>query len=334
MNILLTGGAGYIGTHTAIALAEAGHNIVIYDNLCNSSRTAVDSLKKILNKELIFVQGDVRDTQLLEKTLQKNQVDVVTHFAGLKAVGDSVFMPLEYYENNIQGTLSLVRAMDSQGIKKLVFSSSATVYGKPQYLPIDEVHPLAPTNPYGRTKLHIEQMLEDFSRANLRWKILNLRYFNPVGAHPSGLLGEEPQGIPNNLMPYIARVATGEIAMLKVFGNNYPTVDGTGVRDYIHVMDLAAGHVAAVSYMSKEVGFETFNLGAGVGYSVLQMIDAYEQACGKKIPYEIVDNRSGDVSSCYAAPSKANQVLKWRAVRTLLDMCSSSWDFECQRHKN
>ena len=330
MNILLTGGAGYIGSHTAVALIKAGHEIVIYDNFCNSSKSVIKNLVSILGQEIPFVEGDIRDAQLLASTMKKFSIETVIHFAGLKAVGESVAMPLSYYENNVQGSLSLLRAMNEQGVKNIVFSSSATVYGDPKYLPIDESHPLAPTNPYGRTKLYIEQILEDQTKADANFKVVNLRYFNPVGAHASRLLGENPKGIPNNLVPFIARVASGELKELKIFGNNYPTEDGTGMRDYIHVMDLADGHVAALNFMPKMKGFDTFNLGTGIGYTVIQMVAAYEEACGKKLPYKIVGNRPGDIASCYAAPHKANQMLQWRAERTLSEMCSSSHNFQEQ----
>jgi UDP-glucose 4-epimerase len=332
MNILLTGGAGYIGSHVAVSVAEAGHSIVIYDNLCNSKIKVIQNLEKILSKRVPFVQGDIRDTQLLQSTMQQYLVDAVIHLAGLKAVGESVIHPLEYYENNIQGALSLLRAMNTLGVKNLVFSSSATVYGDPQYLPIDENHPLAPTNPYGRTKLQIEQILEDLTIADSSFKVVNLRYFNPVGAHASALLGENPQGVPNNLMPFISRVATGELSELKVFGKDYPTVDGTGVRDYIHIMDLAAGHLSAVGYLAKSKGFEVFNLGTGLGYSVLQMIEAFEEASQQKIHYVCSERRPGDIASCYAAPDKANKVLAWQADRTLAEMCASSWTFQKHAH--
>ena len=328
MNILLTGGAGYIGSHTAAALVEAGHSIVIYDNLSNSKVQVIENLEKILGKQVPFFQGDVRDTELLAATMGKFSVDAVIHLAGLKAVGESVASPLEYYENNVRGTLSLLRAMKAQGVKNLVFSSSATVYGDPQYLPIDESHPVAPTNPYGRTKLQIEQILEDLTIADASLKVISLRYFNPVGAHSSALLGEDPQGIPNNLMPFIARVANGELAELSVFGSDYSTVDGTGVRDYIHFMDLAAGHHAALQYLPKSQGYEVFNLGTGVGYSVLEMIAAFNAASQTNIPYKIVNRRPGDIASCYAAPDKANIILGWKETRSLVEMCASSWAFQ------
>jgi UDP-glucose 4-epimerase len=330
MNILLTGGAGYIGSHTCVALEEAGHSVVIFDNFCNSSPTVIQRLEILLGKPVANVEGDVRNTELLQATLKNYHIDAVIHFAGLKAVGESVQLPLNYYENNVQGTLSLLRAMLNLGIKKLVFSSSATVYGDPLYLPIDEAHPLDPQNPYGQTKLQIEEILGDIAKADKDWKIAVLRYFNPTGAHPSGLLGERPQGMPNNLMPFIAQVASGKLNELMVFGDDYPTKDGTGVRDYLHVLDLAEGHLAALSYLEQIQGLEIFNLGTGQGYSVLQMIQTYEEACGKKIPCKIVGRRPGDIASCYASIAKANQVLAWGASRTLLDMCKSSWGFESQ----
>lgn len=328
MNILLTGGAGYIGSHTVVALMQAGHSVVVYDNLSNSSQSVILILEKILGAAVAFVEGDVQNTSLLKATMRNYKIDAVIHFAGLKAVGESVAMPLSYYENNVQGTLSLLRAMSDQSVKNIIFSSSATVYGDPKYLPIDENHPLTPTNPYGRTKLQIEQILEDLAISDSDWKIINLRYFNPAGAHESGLLGENPKDVPNNLMPYIAQVATGQLSQLQVFGGDYPTEDGTGARDYIHVGDLVDGHVAALNFLPHMMGFETFNLGTGIGYSVLQVIDAYKEACGKQIRYKIVGKRSGDIASCYAAPTKANQVLNWKAERTLLDMCASSWAFQ------
>ena len=330
MNVLLTGGAGYIGSHTCVALVEAGHSVVIFDNFCNSSPSVIQRLEAVLGKSVAYVEGDVRNTELLQKTMEHHSIDAVIHFAGLKAVGESVELPLDYYENNVHGTLSLLRAMLNLGIKKLVFSSSATVYGDPEYLPIDEAHPLDPQSPYGQTKLQIEEILRDVAKADQEWKIAILRYFNPTGAHPSRLLGERPQGVPNNLMPYIAQVASGKLSELKVFGNDYPTHDGTGVRDYLHVLDLAEGHLAAVAYLNQTQGIEIFNLGTGQGYSVLQMMQTFEEACGKKIAYKIVSRRLGDIASCYASIAKANQVLAWSASRSLLDMCKSSWAFESQ----
>jgi len=328
MNILLTGGAGYIGSHVAVVLRQAGHSIVIYDNLCNSSRLAIENLEKILDSEMVFVGGDIRNTSLLEATIRNHKINAVIHLAGLKAVGESVELPLEYYENNVQGTISLLRAMTAEKVSNLIFSSSATVYGDPHYLPIDENHPLAPTNPYGRTKLQIEQILADLAISNSAWKIINLRYFNPAGAHDSGLLGENPRGIPNNLMPYIAQVATGQLSQLQIFGCDYPTPDGTGIRDFIHVVDLAEGHLAALAFIDHANGFETFNLGTGTGYSVLEMLSAFEKASKKTIPYAIVNRRAGDVTSYYASADKANRILGWKAKRTLIDMCSSGLKFQ------
>lgn len=328
MNILLTGGAGYIGSHTAVALTEAGHSFVIYDNFCNSSKMVPNNLATILSEPVACVEGDIRDTTLLGSTIKDHKIDSVIHFAGLKAVGESVTQPLHYYDNNVVGTISLLSAMSSQNIKNLVFSSSATVYGDPKYLPIDEKHPLAPTNPYGRTKLQIEQILEDVTIADPSWKVINLRYFNPVGAHHCGLLGEDPRGEPNNLMPYIAQVATGQLKQLRVFGSDYPTKDGTGVRDFIHVVDLAEGHLAALAYLPKANGFETFNLGTGTGYSVFEMINAFEAASQKNIPYQVVARRPGDIASCYAATDKVNKMLGWKAKRSLAEMCASGWQFQ------
>ena len=328
MNILLTGGAGYIGSHTAVVLMQAGYYVVIYDNLCNSSKTAILNLEKILGAAVAFVDGDIRNASLLKATIRNHKIDAVIHLAGLKAVGESIKLPLEYYENNVQGTISLLRAMEAEKVANLIFSSSATVYGDPQYLPIDENHPLAPTNPYGRTKLQIEEILEDVAISDPEWKIINLRYFNPAGAHESGLLGENPRDVPNNLMPYIAQVATGQLPQLKVFGGDYHTDDGTGVRDFIHVMDLAEGHLAALSHIARSSGFEVFNLGTGMGYSVLQMISAFEKASKKTIPYAVVNRRAGDIASCYASADKANKKLAWRAKRTLMEMCSSGWEFQ------
>ena len=333
MNILLTGGAGYIGSHTCVTLSEAGHSFVIYDNFCNSSPSVIQQLELVLGKSVTFVEGDVRNADLLRTTMQSHYIDGVIHFAGLKAVGESVQLPLNYYENNVQGVLSLLRTMLNVGVKNLVFSSSATVYGDPQYLPIDEAHPLAPQNPYGQTKFQIEQILEDMANADLDWKIIVLRYFNPAGAHESGLLGESPVGTPNNLMPFITKVASGKLSELKVFGDDYPTIDGTGVRDYLHVLDLADGHLAALIYLRQMQGLEVFNLGTGQGSSVLQMIQAYEKASRKKIPYKVVSRRVGDIASCYASVDKAKQILGWSARRSLLDMCNSSWSFESKSWK-
>lgn len=329
MNILLTGGTGYIGSHTAVVMAEAGHQVVLYDNLCNSNADVVDRLEKITGQRMAFVQGDIRETPLLSDTLQKYKIEAVMHFAGLKAVGESVEKPIEYFDNNVGGTISLIKAMQTNKIKTLVFSSSATVYGDPQYLPIDEEHPTNATNPYGRTKLHIEEMLSDLVKSDGSWRIACLRYFNPVGAHDSGLIGENPNSIPNNLMPYISRVAAGKLPYLNVFGNDYPTQDGTGVRDYIHVMDLANGHLAAVSYIFHvQSSLSIFNLGTGQGYSVLDMVNAYEAASHRKVPFVIASRRDGDVANCYADASKALVKLNWQAKLGLHQMCESTVIFQ------
>jgi len=335
MNILLTGGTGYIGSHTAVVLANAGHRVVLYDNLANSDASVVDRLEKITGAKLPFVLGDIRHTDLLVSTLKSYGIQAVIHFAGLKAVGESVQNPLEYYDNNVGGTISLLNAMTEVGIKRLVFSSSATVYGDPQYLPIDEAHPRSATNPYGRTKLQIENILEDLAASDASWRMTCLRYFNPVGAHESGLIGEDPNGVPNNLMPFLARVAAGQLPCLHIFGGDYDTPDGTGVRDYIHVMDLAEGHLAAVNLVGAEgapfEAFKAFNLGTGRGQSVLEMLKAFEQASGRSIQSQIVPRRTGDVAACYAKADKAEQELGWVASRPLDDMCSSTWKFQMNK---
>ena len=332
MNILLTGGTGYIGSHTAAVLASAGHEVVLFDNLTNSEASVVDRLETITGAKLPFVEGDIRNTHLLESTLKYYGIEAIIHFAGLKSVGESVANPLSYYDNNVGGTICVLRAMASVGVKRLVFSSSATVYGHPQYLPIDEAHPRRTVNPYGRTKLQIENILEDLAATDSSWRIICLRYFNPVGAHDSGLIGEDPNGIPNNLMPYLARVAAGKLPRLNIFGADYDTIDGTGVRDYIHVMDLAEGHLAAVILLSGETpSFEAFNLGTGRGQSVLEMLKAFEQASGRSIQNQIVPRRAGDVSACYAKADKAAQGLSWVASRPLDDMCRSTWKFQINK---
>ena len=329
-NILLTGGAGYIGSHTAVALSQTGHRVFIYDNFCNSDRRAIKRLETILGQPVVVIEGDLRNTDLLTQTLQAHQIHAVLHFAGLKAVGESSQIPVEYYANNVQGTISLLQAMQraTHQPRTLVFSSSATVYGDPQYLPIDEAHPLSATNPYGRTKLHIEEILGDLAKSDASWRIACLRYFNPVGAHDSGLIGENPNGLPNNLMPFVAQVAVGKLAQLSVYGDDYDTPDGTGVRDYIHVMDLAEGHVAALAYLATHPGLNVFNLGTGRGYSVLEMIKAFEAASGKPVPYQIVPRRAGDVGTSYASVAQATAALKWQARRDLKDMCESGWKFQ------
>jgi UDP-glucose 4-epimerase len=319
---------GYIGSHTAVVLAEVGHEVVLYDNLCNSKVSVLDRLETITDKRFSFVEGDVRDTAKLEETLKEHRIDAVIHFAGLKAVGESVEKPIEYYDNNIVGTVNLLKAMRAADVKTLVFSSSATVYGDPQYFPLDEAHPTRATNPYGRSKLHIEEMLADVAKSDDSWRIACLRYFNPVGAHESGLIGEDPNDIPNNLMPYIAQVASGKLRKLNVFGNDYDTPDGTGVRDYIHVMDLADGHGAALRFLESHTGWHAINLGTGTGYSVLEMVTAFESASQQTVPYVIAPRREGDIASCYAKADKAKEQLGWNAKRTLEDMCESTWKFQ------
>ena len=330
MNILLTGGAGYIGSHAAVVLLGAGHQLVVMDNFSNSHPDVVTRVEKITSQKITLKHGDIRDTALVEHTLRHQHIDMVVHFAGLKAVGESVRQPLAYFANNSLGTISLLQAMDVTGVRSLVFSSSATVYGDPQYLPLDEAHPTSASNPYGRSKLHIEEMLADLCRSDPSWAVACLRYFNPVGAHESGLIGEDPNGIPNNLIPYIARVASGQLPELYVFGSDYPTTDGTGVRDYIHVMDLAEAHRAAVDYLPSHPGWQAFNLGTGQGYSVLEMVKAFEAASGQPVPYRMDPRRPGDVATCYARAAKAATALNWVSRRDLNDMCASTWHFQQQ----
>ena len=329
MNLLLTGGTGYIGSHTAVVLAEAGHRVVLFDNLSNSQIGVVDRLETILGQRPIFVQGDIRDGSLLERVLTEYAIDAVVHFAGLKSIGESMQMPLTYFDNNINGTLSLITAMQAQGIKNLVFSSSATVYGDPHYLPVDEIHPTSATNPYGRSKLHIEQMLADIAKSNSEWRVACLRYFNPVGAHQSGLIGETPQGVPSNLLPYLLRVADGTLPHLQVFGNDYPTPDGTGVRDFIHVIDLAEGHLAALDYLGRaREPFGIFNLGTGQGCSVLELIRDFEAVTGIAVPFQFVPRRAGDMASVYAKVEKSENLLKWRAKKSVKQACVDAWGFQ------
>lgn len=330
MNVLLTGGTGYIGSHVAVAIAAAGHKPVLYDNLSNSRREVALAVSAIANLQMPFVAGDILDNKLLIDTFFKHKIEAVIHLAGLKAVSESIRVPLNYYKNNVSGTVALLESMSQVGIKKLVFSSSATVYGNPVYLPIDEKHPLNPTNPYGRTKLHIERMLFDLACSDPEISIVALRYFNPVGAHSSGLIGDAPNGIPNNLMPYMLRVAAGELPKLNVFGNDYDTPDGTGVRDYIHVEDLAEGHSKALSYCFANNGFNVFNLGTGRGYSVLQMIESFERYAGIQLTWEFVPRRSGDVASCYADVGRAIRDLDWSPKLDAKDMCSSAWNFQAK----
>ena len=327
MNILLTGGAGYIGSHTAVVLSQAGHEVVLLDNFCNSRKSVLERLQKIVGKVVPCVEGDVRDTALVAKALQDYKIDAVIHFAGLKAVGESVEKPIKYYANNVQGTISLLEAMKSTNIKTLVFSSSATVYGDPLYLPIDEGHPTSATNAYGRSKLHIEEMLKDVASSDAGWKFICLRYFNPVGAHESGLIGEDPNHIPNNLMPYIAQVAAAKLPYLNIYGDDYPTPDGTGVRDYIHVMDLADGHLAALTYVETQCGWSAINIGTGCGNSVMDVIEAYKIASQQEVAYKYDKRRSGDVAACYANVECAKKILNWSAKRNLLEMCISSWAY-------
>ncbi len=325
--ILVTGGAGYIGSHTCVELLNAGHELVVFDNFCNSHPEALARVEKITGQKLNVVKGDIRDQGALEEVIRRFNCTAVIHFAGLKAVGESVEKPLDYYDNNVIGTHRLLQAMANCGVKTLVFSSSATVYGEPQFLPLTEQHPLSATNPYGRTKLVIEEMLRDLYRADPSWCIGILRYFNPVGAHESGLIGEDPQGIPNNLMPFVAQVAVGRRECLKVWGNDYPTPDGTGVRDYIHVVDLAKGHLKALQRLDSPQCYAV-NLGTGTGYSVLDVAKAFAEASGRPVPYEIAPRRAGDVAACYAEASYAEQLLDWRAERNLIAMCSDTWRWQ------
>lgn len=328
MNILLTGGTGYIGSHTAVVLAQAGHKIILFDNLSNSSKNVVQRLERIIGLPVSFVEGDVRDTQLLIETMQKHRCNAVMHFAGLKAVGESVVNPILYFANNVQGTISLLQAMQQLEIKTFIFSSSATVYGKPVYLPYDEAHPTCPINPYGDSKLQVEVILRNLAQSDSGWKIACLRYFNPVGAHTSGLIGDDPSGIPGNLMPYLARVAAGSLQFLNVFGGDYETRDGTGERDYIHVMDLAEGHMAALDFLEKNVGFHIFNLGTGKSASVLECVNAFERATAKELPLQFGPRRDGDLPIYYAKADLACQKLGWAAKRTLDEMCESAWRFQ------
>ncbi|WP_299791077.1 UDP-glucose 4-epimerase GalE [uncultured Shewanella sp.] len=328
MTILVTGGAGYIGSHTVVELLNSGQEVVIIDNLVNSSIEALQRVESITGRTVTFYQGDVLNKALLQKVFTDHRIHSVIHFAGLKAVGESVAQPLKYYENNVTGTLVLCEVMAEHDIKNLVFSSSATVYGDPATLPITEDFPTGATNPYGQSKLMVEQILQDLNQSDPSWNIARLRYFNPVGAHISGLIGEDPNDIPNNLMPFIAQVAVGKREKLSVFGGDYPTQDGTGVRDYIHVVDLAKGHLKALEKLKTEPGLVTYNLGTGQGYSVLDMVKAFEKASGKTIPYQIVARRPGDIAACYAAPQKAKAELGWQATHTLEDMAASSWKWQ------
>lgn len=327
MKILVTGGTGYIGSHTAVELLNSNYEIIIVDNLSNSKIEVVDKIKQITGKDFKFYQIDLRDKDKLSNIFKENKIDAVIHFAGLKAVGESVKKPLLYYRNNLDSTLTLCEVMNEYNVKKLVFSSSATVYGSQKVLPIKETASLSTTNPYGSTKLFIEYILDDIYKSDNEWSIIKLRYFNPVGAHVSGIIGEDPNGIPNNLMPYISKVATKELPYLNVFGNDYNTKDGTGVRDYIHVVDLAKGHLKALEYINNNKGSIAVNLGTGVGYSVLDIVKSYEKVNNIEIPYKIVDRRDGDIEECYADPSKAYELLNWKTEKTLDDMVKSAYNY-------
>lgn len=330
MAILVTGGAGYIGSHTVLELLNSGNDVVIIDNLCNSSRESLRRVEALTGRSVTFYEADVCDRSALQTIFAQHAIDAVIHFAGLKAVGESTQIPLKYYQNNIAATLVLCEEMERAGVFRLVFSSSATVYGDPHTVPIQEHFPTSATNPYGRSKLMVEEMLRDIVAADPRWSVVLLRYFNPVGAHISGLIGEDPNGIPNNLLPYIAQVAIGRLKQLSVFGNDYPTPDGTGVRDYIHVVDLSLGHLKALQYIADRHGVFTFNLGTGQGYSVLEMVKAFEQASGRAVPYQVVARRPGDIAVCYAEPDLAAQELGWRAERGLPEMMADTWRWQSQ----
>lgn len=327
MAILITGGAGFIGSHTCVELLEAGKEIVVLDNFSNSKPEALKRISKITGKDFKFYEVDLLDRTGVERVFQQNEIEAVIHFAGLKAVGESCKIPLKYYHNNLTGTFLLCEVMAAHNCKKIVFSSSATVYGMHNAVPFKEDMPLSATNPYGYTKLFIEQILTDLHTADPEWSVALLRYFNPIGAHKSGLIGEDPNGIPNNLLPYISQVATGKLKELSVYGNDYDTPDGTGVRDYIHVVDLAQGHLAALNYIMDKTGVEAINLGTGNGSSVLQVLRAFEKACGKTIPYKIAPRRSGDIATCYADTAKARTLLGWEAKRSMDDMCADGWNF-------
>lgn len=328
MKLLLTGGAGYIGSHTCIELLDLDVEVVVIDNLSNSSYQSLDRAQSITNKAITFIEGDVRDKELLRSIFREGDIDGVIHFAGLKAVGESNEIPLQYYDNNLNSTIALLQIMEEYDCRNFIFSSSATVYGNPDKLPITEDFPLSVTNPYGRTKLMIEEILKDFYKVNYNWNIVILRYFNPVGAHPSGLIGEDPNGIPNNLLPYISQVAVGKLDKLNIFGNDYDTLDGTGVRDYIHVVDLAKGHVAALQKLKIGSGLNIYNLGRGQGYSVLEMVKTFSEVNDIKINYEFVERREGDIAKCYADPAKANKELNWKAIYGLEEICRDAWNWQ------
>ena len=327
-HILVTGGAGFIGSHTLVELLNNGHDVIVIDNLSNASKISLERVREITGNDILFYEADIRDRAVLDRIFEEYPIDAVIHFAGLKAVGESVAKPIEYYDNNLVGTLVLLEAMRDHGVKKLIFSSSATVYGTPEQLPLTETCKVGgTTNPYGTSKYFQERMLEDVCVSDKEWSVILLRYFNPVGAHPSGRIGEDPKGIPNNLMPYVAQVASGKLERIGVFGNDYPTPDGTGVRDYIHVVDLARGHLAALKKL-EEPGVHIYNLGTGVGYSVLDMIHAFEKACGKTLPYAILPRRAGDIASCYASSEKAERELGWKAEYGIEEMCRDQWNWQ------
>jgi len=329
VNVLVTGGIGYIGSHTCVQMIEAGIKPIIIDNLCNANIAVLERIETLSGEPATFYQGDIRDEAFLDSLFRQHDIQAVIHFAGLKAVGESVSKPLDYYDNNVNGSLVLARCMRKAGVKRLIFSSSATVYGDPAQVPITESSPTgATTNPYGRSKHMVEQCLSDLYYAEKDWSITLLRYFNPVGAHPSGLMGEDPQGTPNNLMPFIAQVAVGRREKLSVFGNDYPTVDGTGVRDYIHVMDVADGHIAALQKVGEKVGLHIYNLGTGQGSSVLEMVDAFSKASGKAVPYELCPRRPGDIAECWASTDKAERELGWKATRTVAEMAADTWKWQ------
>ena len=329
MYVLVTGGAGFIGSHTVVELLQAGYEVVIIDNFSNSSPLVLSRIEEITGKRPLLIEGDIRDRALLDDVFKQHEIDAVVHFAGLKAVGESVQKPLEYYDNNVSGSVVLFEAMRDAGVKRLVFSSSATVYGDPEEIPISENCPIGvPTNPYGMSKLMVERILQDLVVAEADFSVALLRYFNPIGAHESGLIGENPSGIPNNLLPYVTQVAIGKLAQLSIFGSDYPTVDGTGVRDYIHVVDLAKGHLAALDYLKGAVGCHVWNLGTGQGYSVLQIIEAFEKATGVSVPYKLVERRAGDIAECWSNPAKAKDELGWEAGYGLEDMMRHSWKWQ------
>lgn len=328
MNILVTGGAGYIGSHTCVELLNAGYDIVVLDNLSNSSEKSLEAIKALTGKDFPFYKVDMLDYEGMEKVFKENKIDSIIHFAGLKAVGESTQIPIKYYHNNITGTLHMLDLMEKYDVNNVVFSSSATVYGMPKTVPITEDFPLSTTNPYGSTKLMIEQIMTDVQKANPKLSVTLLRYFNPIGAHKSGTMGEDPKGIPNNLLPYVAQVAVGKLEKVHVFGNDYPTSDGTGVRDYIHVVDLALGHLKAIEKKSNIPGVHIYNLGTGNGYSVLEIIKAFSKACGKELPYQIDPRRPGDIAECYADPAKAKNELDWEATRGIEEMCEDSWRWQ------